>query len=157
MSPTNLSRRTIMHSVAVLSAIAVLPAIASGAAAHEPDPIFAAIKKYRASDAAFIARCEYENHLEEFGDDYGELRPAPGDYRTPKMVALVTEGIADRVALANTAPTTLAGLVAVLDFAVSESCVRDGELPFDGAEEMNPVIQSLHRGATQIAREAVQS
>jgi len=99
--------------------------------------------------------CHYEDDLAESGH---KLSPAPGEeYRTPEMVALVTAGIAARVALANTAPTTLAGLVAVLDFAVSEIANSDGEMPFDGTEEMNPFIQSLHRGAVQIARKAVQS
>jgi hypothetical protein len=100
-----------------------------------------------------IHRCRYENCLEE----YGELLPAPGDYRTPEMVALVTADIANREALASTAPTTHAGLVAFLDFAVSESVELSGDLPFDGADEMNVFIQSLHRGAAQIAQKAVQS
>ena len=108
-----------------------------------PTQIFAAIEKHRALDVAFIARCHYEDDLAESGH---KLSPAPGEFRTPEMVALV-----------NTAPTTLAGLVASLDFAVSEACVTDGELPFDGATEMNVFIKSLHRGAVQIAREAVQS
>jgi hypothetical protein len=119
-----------------------------------PTQIFAAIEKHRALDVAFIARCHYEDDLAESGH---KLSPAPGEFRTPEMVALVTAGIAARVELANTAPTTLAGLVASLDFAVSEACVTDGELPFDGATEMNVFIKSLHRGAVQIAREAVQS
>jgi hypothetical protein len=155
MSHANLSRRAIMSSAAALPALAVLPAIASGALAHEPDPIFAAIEKHRALDVAFIARCHYEDDLAESGY---KLSPAPGEFsRTPEMVALVTAGIAARVELANTAPTTLAGLVAFLDFAVSQIDYLDGELPFDGATEMNVFIKSLHRGAMQIAREAVQS
>jgi len=73
------------------------------------------------------------------------------------MVALVNASIEARVALANTAPTTLAGLIAILDYAVSEIANNDGEMPFDGTEEMVPFIQPLHRGVTQIAREAAQS
>jgi hypothetical protein len=91
-----------------LAAVPAIPALAS----TEADPIFAALEKYRASSAAFFARCSYENRLEESGDEYGELLSAPGDYRTPEMVALVTADIADREALARTAPTTHAGLVA---------------------------------------------
>jgi hypothetical protein len=73
------------------------------------------------------------------------------------LAELVDEGITIRRALANTAPTTLAGLVAFLDFAVAESAACDGELPFDGEAEMNIFIRSLHRSAMQVAREAVQS
>jgi hypothetical protein len=45
---------------------------------------------------AFLARCDYENDLEESGY---ELPPAPGDFRTPEMVALVNAGISARVHL----------------------------------------------------------
>jgi hypothetical protein len=152
MSHANLSRRTLVTSAAALPALAV-PALAMPGPSNV-DPIFAAIGKHRALDVAFIARCHYEDDLAESGH---KPNPAPGERRTPEMVAVVNAGIAARVALANTAPTTLAGLVAFLDFAVSEIANRDGELPFDGEEEMNPFIRSLHRGATQIAREAVRS
>jgi hypothetical protein len=122
------------------------------------DPIYAAIEKYRATDAAFIARCYYEDDLAESGH---ELTPAPDDSRTPEMVALVTASRASRAELAKTAPTTPAGMAAYLDYVVSESDKLD-ELLFEGDDdegndEARDFVRSLARGARQIAREAVQS
>jgi hypothetical protein len=82
----NLSRRSL-----VTSARRVAGACRSGrrrnAQPYEPDLIFAAIEKYRALDAAFIARCHYEDDLAESGH---EPPPAPGEYsRTAEMVAAV--------------------------------------------------------------------
>jgi hypothetical protein len=145
----NLSRRLLVTTAAALPALAV-PAAAK-TPNHERDPIFAAIEKYRTMEAAFIARCHYED----------ELRPAPGNSQTPEMLAAVNAGRAARAALANTAPTTLAGMVAYLDYVVSESDKLD-ELLFeggddDGNDEARDFVRSLARGARQIAREAVQS
>jgi hypothetical protein len=151
---SKISRRSLVTTAAALPALAV-PAAASPA--QKADPIFAALETYRGLDAAYYARSDYEDSLGESGV---KLHPAPDDHRTPEMVAHVTASVAAREALANTAPTTMAGLVAFLDFAVSEAARlgNDGdELPFDGEEEMNAFIQSLHRGASQIAREAAQS
>jgi len=71
---SNLSRRTLVTSAAALPALAV-PALASAA---PDDLIYAAIKKSRNSFAAFIARCHYEDHLNESGDENGNCcrRPA---------------------------------------------------------------------------------
>ncbi|HWX14646.1 MAG TPA: hypothetical protein VNY06_07325 [Methylocella sp.] len=52
-----LSRRTIVTSAAALPALAV-PAVAACA---EPDPIYAAIEKYRIAEDAFLARANYED------------------------------------------------------------------------------------------------
>jgi hypothetical protein len=121
MSPTSLSRRHLVTTAAALPALAV-PA-AAGTFAHEPDPIFAAIEKYRALDAAFIARCYYEDDLAASGH---KLPPAPGEYsRTPEMVALVNASIAARAELAKTAPTTFAGMDAYLDYVLLESDKMD--------------------------------
>jgi hypothetical protein len=61
-----------------------VPAVAV-AAIGEPDPIFAAIEKARATDKTFMSRCLYEGDFEE--------APAPDDHRTPEMAALVTVGV----------------------------------------------------------------
>jgi hypothetical protein len=140
----DLSRRHLVTTAAALPALAV-PAAAE-TLNHEPDPIFAAIEKYRALDAAFIARCHYED----------ELPPAPGTSQTPEMVAAVNAGRAARAELANTAPTTLAGMVAYLDYVVSESDKLD-ELLFegtddDGNDEARDFVRSLARGARQMQR-----
>ena len=153
----NLSRRHLVTTAAALPALA-MPAVA--ALAHEPDPIFAAIEKYRALDAAFIARCYYEDGLAESGQ---KLSPAAGDHRTPEMVVLVNALIAARAELATTAPTTLAGMVAYLDYVLSESDKMDdflfvsGDGDPDEDDEARDFLRSLARAARQIAREAVQS
>jgi hypothetical protein len=56
-----LSRRSIVASAAALPALAV-PAVVS--AAIEPDPIYAVIERDRLLEAAFQARCAYEDELE---------------------------------------------------------------------------------------------
>jgi hypothetical protein len=146
---SNLSRRHLVTTAAALPALAV-PALA-GTLAREPDPVFAAIEKFSALDAAYYARCDYEDDLEESGH---KLTLAAGDYRTPEMVAVVTAVRAARADLANTAPTTAAGLVACLDYVLSNS---NDELMFDGIDETRDFVRSLARGARLIAREAVQS
>jgi hypothetical protein len=152
----NLSRRHLVTTAAALPAL-VMPA-AADTLAHEPDPIFAAIEKERALDAAFIARCYYEDALAGSGC---KLSPAPDDSRTPEMVAAVTASRAARAELAKTVPTTLAGMVAYLDYVVSESDKLD-DLFFEGEDdegnnEARDFVRSLARGARLIAREAVQS
>jgi hypothetical protein len=71
---------------------------------------------------------------------------APDDYRTPAMVAAVNASRAARADLANTAPSTLAGLVAYLDFVLAQSCDL-GQLFFDDDDETRDFIRSLARFA----------
>lgn len=59
------------------------------------------------------------------------------------------EARAARAALANTAPTTLAGLRAYLDFVLDESAHLE-ELMFDGDEETQDFVRSLARTAALI-------
>jgi hypothetical protein len=145
----SLSRRHLVTSAAALPALAV-PAGAY-TLAHEPDPIFAAIEKDRATDVAFFARLHYEDNLAESGH---KLPRAPGRAHTPEMIAVVTASRAARDELAKTAPTTAAGLVAYLDYVLSKS---DDELMFDGDDETRDFVRSLARGVRQIAQRAVQS
>jgi hypothetical protein len=145
-----LSRRHLVTTAAALPALAV-PACAD-ALSHEPDPVFAAIEKERTANDTCWARYDYEDDLKKRGC---ELTPAPDEsYRTPEMVAVVNASRAARADLANTAPTTAAGLVAYLDYVLSMS---NDELMFDGDDETRDFVRSLARGARQIAREAVQS
>jgi hypothetical protein len=151
-----INRRSLVASAAALPALA-MPA-AADQLAHEPDPIFAAIEKYRVADATFIAHCYYEDNLAGSGH---KLSPAPNDFRTPEMVAAVEASRAARAELAKTAPTTLAGMVAYLDYVASASDKLD-ELLFEhddgeGNDEARDFVRSLARSAKQIAREAVPS
>src|SRR5436309_10007926 len=101
----SLSRRTLM-SGAALPAVAVLPAIANAAAlppAKPVDPIFAAIVAHRAAWDEFNARCSVlaEAETPEAWAEYEDLTEA--EYEAASK-------------LADTAPTTLAGAVALLHY-----------------------------------------
>jgi len=134
------------------------PALAVPAAAGaEPDPIYAAIDEYRRLEKAFADRCEYEEGLEETemtdGVEEAELTPAPDEHRTPEMVAVVNANIAARERLAETSPTTLAGLIAVLDYAVSYYD-EYGVALFDNQEETHDFLQSLAQCTRNLGRAA---
>jgi hypothetical protein len=73
-------------------------------------------------------RCRYEDDLAEKGI---KLARGDDDYRTPEMAALVDANIAARLALAETTPTTMAGLLAVLQFVREQS---QDDFLFDGDE-----------------------
>jgi hypothetical protein len=77
-----LSRRSIVASAAALPALAVPAAVA---AAVEPDPIFAVVERERLLEAAYQARCAYEDECKGII----ELpRVGPDDRRTPEMASL---------------------------------------------------------------------
>jgi ABC-type sugar transport system substrate-binding protein len=138
---SNINRRAL-----VAGAAATLPAIAAGPAAaatlNGPDPIFAVIEAHKSNHAAFLARCRYEDELEEKGI---RLERAIDDYRTPEMVALVDAGIAARVAIAETAPTTPAGLAAVLRF-IDEETDKLGDFFFpEETDESQRFVRTMER------------
>jgi hypothetical protein len=151
---STLSRRTLVASTAALPALAV-PVVAGTAPA---DPIFAAIELYRTCQAEFSALCDHDDHLEEIG----QLVCAPDDHRSVEMVAQVERDIAARVALARTAPTTIEGLAAYLEFVVSEGKERStvGEIDltfqddFNGVRECDLFLQSIAQSARSLAGEA---
>ena len=104
-------------------------------------PIYAAIEANRETYAAFIARCIFEDDLAEKGIKF---EPDDNDGRTPEMIAIVNASIAARASLANTAPTTRAGLVAYLDYVLAESL---DDFLFDGDDETMDFVRSLARFA----------
>jgi hypothetical protein len=141
----NLSRRSLVTTAAALPALA-MPAVAIAATGESDDPVFAAIEKARATHKAFMSRCLYEDSCEEAGI---ELAPAPDDHRTSEMAALVTVGVNARWELAETVPTTLAGLAAVLAYVVSESD-GDDTFYFDDSETI-PFVRSIERCVRTLA------
>jgi len=148
---STLSRRSIVASAAAALPALAVPAVAL--ASTEPDPIFAAIEKERALNTAFLARCRYEDDLVEAGV---KLAPASGeDSRTPEMVAAVNAAVVARQELANTAPTTLSGLVAYIDYVLTESEKLSSPglevFFFDGEEETLDFVRSLWRSAATMA------
>ena len=148
MSKSTLTRRALVASTAAMPAAAALglPAVAQTAA--EPDPIFAAMEKYLAGHQAFMARCNYEDDREEAGE---KLLNAPGDHRTAEMVAVVDASIAAREELADTSPTTLAGLLTYLTFVHKQSTEEETSLFEEGGETLS-FIGSLARSASSLAR-----
>ena len=148
MSKSNLTRRALVASTAAMPAAAALGLPAVAQAAAEPDPIFAAIGKYLAGQRAFMARCEYEDDLAEAGE---EIPAAPGDYRTAEMVDVVKATITAREELADTSPTTLAGLLTYLSFVHKQS-TEEGTSLFEEGEETLSFIGSLARSARALAR-----
>ena len=116
-----------------------------------PDPIFAVIEKHRRLEGAFHAPWIMKATLK----NRGHLVTAPDDFRTPEMVAIQAASEAARAELASTAPTTSAGLTALLDYVVANS--SDDFFLLEGEDEMHSFVRSLARGAKQIARGAVQS
>jgi hypothetical protein len=70
----NLSRRHLVTTAAALPALAV-PAAAT-TLAHEPDPIFAAIREYVAADEAHGDACRLYGEAEEaFREEFGLMSP----------------------------------------------------------------------------------
>jgi hypothetical protein len=127
---TTIDRRAVLAGAA--SAAVTAPAIAT----PTPDPIFAAIETYKLKDAAWLARARYEDELAEKGI---KLAAGRDDYRTPEMVEA---GIAARIALAETVPTTPAGLAALTGF-LREQTTALGESFFDRDEEHEAFFKSL--------------
>jgi hypothetical protein len=135
---------------AVLAGAASAAVTAPASAAPTPDPIFAAIEAYKLNFAAFLARCHYEDELAEKGI---KLASAPDDYRTPEMVALVNASIPARNALAETVPTTAAGLAALISF-LREQTVEMGEPFFDRSEEQVAFFETLNTAVRGILARA---
>ena len=142
---TKTSRRAIIAGAAAAVAATTTPVNAAPSA--DADPIFAAILRYRDARRAFFARAKLEDEMCE-AEAGIKLVPAPDDYRTPDMVAAVNASRATRAELANTAPTTLAGLTTLLDFVVAESF---DEMMFDGDDEIRDFVRSLARSARAMA------
>lgn len=128
-----MNRRTVLAGAA--AAAVPVPVLAAA------DPIYAAIEAHRRADTAFLARCMLEDDLVERGV---RLDPATDDFRTPEMIAVVNASIAARASLANTTPTTTAGLAAYLDYVLTMS---SDEFLFDGDDETIDFLRSLARFA----------
>jgi hypothetical protein len=128
MTSTNLSRRAIVAGAASVPALAV-PAVA---AAIDPDPIFAAIEAHR----------HWAKRLDDLWPEWGEVSPEAESAREAAMEATRR--------LCETSPTTMAGLVALLDFAVSEQKRMNDTLADDNEGTM-AFIASVARCVRRLA------
>jgi hypothetical protein len=135
---SNLSRRSLVASAAALPALAV-PAMAeqNPQSGHvTDDPIYAAIEHYK----------YWNQRTDELWDD----RPSP------EAEAARDAAVNARWRLCDTAPASWTGLVALLDFAMSEQARLECPLPDDHDETMN-FIAALSRcvsGLTPAKRSA---
>jgi hypothetical protein len=96
---------SIVSAATLAAATKIATRAIAQAAADGEDSIFATIERYRASFAEFVALCDREEDDDE----------------SPEMVANVNENTNSRWELATTAPTTPAGLSALLDFVAAQS------------------------------------
>jgi hypothetical protein len=150
----SISRRSVVASAAALPVMAA-PAIATSV----NDPIFTTIEAYQRTETAFVARAFFEDQLPD--PDREALVPVPDDGRTPEMVAAVDAAVAARVHLADTAPTTIAGLAAFLTFVNDES-ERLGEPLFESEgfgekyrdSEMATFLRSIARSAQALVMQS---
>jgi hypothetical protein len=101
---TNTTRRAILAGAAAAPAAILSTTLPVDARAT--DPIFAAMELYRRADAEHGARCEEDDDSEERYAAATEACHAAWDAMR---------------ALANTSPTTLAGLAAYLEFVIAET------------------------------------
>jgi hypothetical protein len=152
MAKANTGSTLIPSRRAVLAGIATAPALAASALALSgPDPIFAAIENHRKCDADFIEQCNLEAAAEETGVKFAAA--SEEDRRTPEMIDAVDASIEARESLAKTAPTTLAGLVAYLDYVRDWS--PDDELLFADDREGMDFLESLQRAVRGLNAGAV--
>jgi hypothetical protein len=161
MHMSELSRRSIVASAAALPALAV-PAVAVAAAA-EPDPIFAAIERWRELDVALCAAMDaHARAQKEFGDKYGSWKPTddPAQQAAYNAFVTATEEVQDAAGEAasaatedifNMVPTTLAGMRAKIDFAFSEDHVSMALVDSFDKEEVPRFMMTLYETACLLA------
>ena len=137
---SKLSRRSLVTSAAALPALAVPAALA---ASGPDDPIFAAIEAYHRTEAACLARAVYED----------EVRLSTPN-QTPEMAALAEAATKARRQLAQTSPATVPGLVAYLDYVVTESESRSSPgwpmFVFDDGEEEEETLNFVRSLARSV-------
>jgi hypothetical protein len=146
-------RRDAMHMVVSAVAAFAAPASARGVA----DPIFAAIDSHRAAWAEFLAaigatsRLEKElpSHKRRWGATVEERQPPRGHKDDPRWIesqlaVLATNDTADEAAmtLLHIEPATLAGVIALLDYAIECGHGSDERLPTDLDEDDSDTVAS---------------
>jgi hypothetical protein len=131
-SSVNTTRRGFLSTAAALAASAAVAIPANGADASTPDPIFEAIETHKAARLAFknaVSRgCALERELprgktRSWIMDWEEEIVETDDPRwidSVREIHRTSEAATDAAcALANVAPTTMAGVVGLLQYAIS--------------------------------------
>jgi hypothetical protein len=141
--PTNTTRRSFLSTAAALAASAAVAIPANAAGASAPDPIFEAIEVHNAARLAFenaVSRgCALERELprdktrswitvwEETIVETDDPRWIESVREVHRASEAAAEAAAEAAyALANVAPTTMAGVVGLLQYAIS---IRPEEWP----------------------------
>lgn len=136
---------------AILAGAAAVPALAVPAIAAEPDPIFAALEAHKAAWHAYI--------------DFIRAPAYAGVVRVPpdleqRAVELLDEAHSVAETMLDVRPTTVGGVIALLDYLYECDCEVDGRLP---AERYNDEWQhsreglSFHGYACKVAAQALQA
>lgn len=156
---TTTTRRAILAGAAALPALAIpalaMPSIAAPASA---DPIFAAIDRHRAAYAEFERVCYLQEELEKTIPKERRVRHYVGDRDNAEMIAnddpawtkyqdswfASADDADDRaVDLLNVAPTSTAGIAALLEYSAAFE-KRGGELfPQITEEGTNDPLQGM--------------
>jgi hypothetical protein len=153
---TNAERRAFLYSATSAAALAVATAVTGSAAALGADPIFAAIDAHKAAMAAFISVVSKASELEELIpynlrqshiDPDETLIVATDDPRwitnTRNYQRLNDAETDAAIALVNIAPTTVAGVIALLQYA--NSADTDGRCwPTDLQDDDGKKTRSWH-------------
>jgi hypothetical protein len=141
---SNLSRRSLVASAAALPTLAV-PAVAVAAVA-EPDPILAAIERWKELDVLHSNAIDAEAAAEEVG--------AP-DVEQARCHAAGHTAADAAEAIFKTVPVTLAGMRAKIDFAfhvehVTELLLNNGREETEG-DTPRQFIETLYEAARLLA------
>src|SRR3954470_10685909 len=131
-NPTNTTRRGFLSTAAALAASAAVAIPANAAVASTPDPIFEAIEVHKAArlafENAFNRSCALEQELprEKTRSWITVLEEEILETDDPRWIDSIREvnrasdAATDAAyALANVAPTTMAGVVGLLQYAIS--------------------------------------
>jgi hypothetical protein len=163
MSKSTMTRRALVASTAAVPAAAALslPAIA----AAEPDPIFAAIEEYQRASDEYGAAIDAQAAIDRRPD--GSLAIDSPDWknaedRISQTCTAYTQAIRK---LSQTAPTTLAGLAAVLSFVIGANDQGDdllstfAEDKYKGSDDerdtcMWPFLKTVRQSVELMARVA---
>ena len=132
MSKADPHSKPIPSRRAFLAGIAAAPALAAPALALSssgpPDPIFAAIERYKASNVATLQFLELKDEFEdEHGRGHASAEHDEWQRREDDACDAESSAIAEMVA---TVPTTIAGVVALLRY-VDEEHARGNKVLYD--------------------------
>ncbi|WP_024519393.1 hypothetical protein [Bradyrhizobium sp. Tv2a-2] len=128
ITPADQTRRNILTVLGSAAAVAAIPAPGSALHAAEPDPIFAAIETHKRAMAAYDELVDQQEGLEAAIPQERQRTTSPSkivESDDPRWIAFQREmgrvGDAEsdaECALASVVPTSVAGILALLEHAI---------------------------------------